>query len=292
MIEGFPLPNFDFDDDDNLGPDFDSPLAINESDSYMDEQLCKEFGLLINEPIRSTGNSTVYSVESTSDGRFYAVKITVHKKQVHDEFEKRAKLPDSPYLVKTISLNESSTKSLLKMELCEEGDIHDLFFDETAIWVMIHDIGEALYQIHSHGWMHLDVSPGNILVTHDAFKLADFGTLTPIDKFEEGSEGAGPYCSPETLAFPYGDPVGTATDIFSFGVVLLEAVSHQKAPRGGCNNYVKLRKGEIQLGSAPYKTEMSNQLMSLINSMLAPSPKDRPTSEDILMHPHVQNPFL
>ena len=293
MLAGFPLPNFDLDeDDDNIPSEIDSPLKSPQMDQYYDRKLCQEFGIILNDSIRCTGNSTVYAAQSSYDGNIYAVKITEHKKQVKDEYEKRGRLPDSPYLVKTISLTESPKKSLLKMELCEEGDIQGLYFDEMSIWVMIHDIGEALYQIHSHGWIHLDVSPGNILVTHDAFKLADFGTLTPIGRFEEGCEGAGPYCSPETLAFPYGEPVGTATDIFSFGIVLLEAASHQKAPRGGCNNYVKLRKGELKLGDSHYKTDMSLQLIALINAMLSPSPQDRPSSDDILMHPHVQNPYF
>ncbi|KAH0793837.1 CAMK family protein kinase [Histomonas meleagridis] len=100
----------------------------------------------------------------------------------------------------------------------------------------------ALQILHSHELMHLDVSPGNILMTNDGhFKLADFGTLTKINHFTEGDEGAGPYVSPEALAYPNGiHLVTTATDIFlvleSF---LMEAVTGKNAPRGGSQSYAK-----------------------------------------------------
>ena len=150
---------------------------------------------------------------------------------------------------------------------------------------MIHDIGNALFQLHNSGWMHLDVSPGNILVADDVFKLADFGTLTMIGKFVEGNEGAGPFVSPEALAFPCGQfPVGAPTDIFSFGVVLLESISRQLAPRGGCDGYAKLRRGDIMLGSPGYPTNgCTEELVSFVNLMLSVNPNNRPTAADLVV---------
>ena len=288
----FPVPVLDFSDDsdnfDELPQMHIAPHVLNDVDS----QICQEVGLKILTPIRCTENSTVYNAESLNDNLMWAVKITEHKKQVQEEYEKRKNLPDSPYLVKTIALYTTPTKAILQMELCEEGDIQNMYFEETSIWYILHDIAEALYHLHSNGWMHLDVSPGNILSTENTYKLADFGTLMRIGTFEEGCEGAGPYCSPETLSFPSGPPVGPSTDIFSFGIVLFEAASHQRAPRGGCDGYVKIRSGTIKLGSSGYPCDMSEELITLINQMISQDPKDRPTIEDILMHPRVQNPCL
>ncbi|KAH0802951.1 CAMK family protein kinase [Histomonas meleagridis] len=142
----------------------------------------------------------------------------------------------------------------------------------------------ALQILHSHELMHLDVSPGNILMTNDGhFKLADFGTLTKINHFTEGDEGAGPYVSPEALAYPNGiHLVTTATDIFSFGVVLMEAVTGKNAPRGGSQGYAKLRKGEIGVGHGIYQTNCTPELRDLINSMMRPNPSERPSAEWIV----------
>jgi membrane-associated tyrosine/threonine-specific cdc2-inhibitory kinase len=145
----------------------------------------------------------------------------------------------------------------------------------------------ALTIIHHDGWMHLDVSPGNILMGKRFFKLADFGTLTKVGEFEEGMEGAGPYVSPECLSYPTGHPVTQQTDIFSFGLVLLEMATDVPAPRGGSSGYMKIRNGELKLGLAPYLTDYTDALVSLINGMIDHNPQNRPTSLDLCGIPEV-----
>ncbi|OHT04406.1 CAMK family protein kinase [Tritrichomonas foetus] len=283
---GFPVPDFDFDDDEPCQSMYNSiPSSLHTLTEDENRELCLKRDLVLTSdtPIRCTSNSAVYGARS-SDGSVWAVKITEHKRRVKKEYNKRMKVQDSPFLVKTIKKYDSPTKALLQMELCSQGDIAQFPFDENSVWKMIYDIGNALHQLHSAGWMHLDVSPGNILVTENMFKLADFGTLTLIGQFVEGNEGAGPFVSPEALAYPCGQyPVGAPTDIFSFGVVLLESISKQLAPRGGCDGYAKLRKGEIGLGSPGYPTMgCSNELVSFVNSMLSVNPKARPAAADLI----------
>ena len=96
-------------------------------------------------------------------------------------------------------------------------------------------------------------------MTYDKnFMLADFGKLKRINNFSEGDEGAGPYVSPEALTFPYGKyAVTSATDIFGFGVVLMEAALGKNAPRRGFKGYLRLRNGEIGHGSGIYKINCS-----------------------------------
>lgn len=285
MLEGFPVPDFDFDDD-PVRSTYASVDIASQSISCEDyEEFCEKSGIVLasSTPLRCTSNSVVFSAESVNGNKQYAIKITPHKHRVHEEYDKRNLVTDSPYIVKTISLSESPTKALLKIELCELGDISNYTFTEDDIWKMIHDIGTALKHLHSQGWIHLDVSPGNILITNDCFKLADFGTLTKIGEFEEGNEGAGPFVSPEALAFPCTDfEVGPPTDIFSFGVVLFECASQQAAPRGGCPGYSKIRNGEILLGQGSYPCEHSQELIDLINMMLAVDPAERPTAEQLV----------
>ena len=185
---GFPLPDFEFSDDDSIVTiPYSIPSSLHTlSKEETQELLTKNHLALQSEtPLRCTSNSAVYAAIS-DDGNEWAVKITEHKRRVKDEYNKRKKLQDSPYLVKTIALYESTTKALLQMELCIQGDITQFEFTEGLIWKLIFDIGTALNELHSSGWIHLDVSPGNILVSSDMFKLADFGTLTPIGEFVEG----------------------------------------------------------------------------------------------------------
>lgn len=237
---------------------------------------------LLNSPIRRTNNSSVY-VAKSNDGMLWAAKVTRYKNRAKDEYNKRKQIKDSPYLVKTIAFFEDSSNALLQMELSHEGDITNFHFIEASEWKLIFDIGNALYQLHNAGWMHLDVSPGNILIFGNLFKLADFGKLKLIGQFKEGDEGAGPFVSPEALAYPTGPQVGAPTDIFSFGVVLLEIISGNSAPRGGFDGYEELRKGQLMLGSPGYPDNCSDELKSVVNAMISVNPNSRPTASDLVI---------
>jgi membrane-associated tyrosine/threonine-specific cdc2-inhibitory kinase len=289
MLEGFPVPDFSSEDDPIA---YTVPFYACRRQFLTDaeyDSLCTSQGIVIDQlsPIKCTGNSTVYSACSPSDGKKFAVKVTDHKNRMASEFDKRKQIRDSPYLLRSISLKESPTKSMLKMELCENGDLRNRKLSEDEIWKLIHDVSMALVIIHHDGWMHLDVSPGNILIGKRFFKLADFGTLAKVGEYEEGMEGAGPYVSPECLDYPTGYPVTQQTDILSFGLVLLEAVTDIPAPRGGSNGYVKIRNGEWKLGIPPYVCDCSEELIDVINSMLDHNPDNRPTSLDLCGIPRV-----
>lgn len=93
----------------------------------------------------------------------------------------------------------------------------------------------AVQYAHEHLVVHRDLKPGNILVSGDGtVKLLDFGIAKLVDPTSLGDEtltrtGALPmtaaYASPEQLR---GEPVSTASDIYSLGVVLYELVAGQR----------------------------------------------------------------
>lgn len=89
----------------------------------------------------------------------------------------------------------------------------------------------AVAYAHKNLVVHRDLKPSNILVGADGQpKLLDFGiakVLSPDELEEEGSRTISPaltpsYASPEQLR---GEPVTTATDIYSLGVVLYRLLS-------------------------------------------------------------------
>jgi serine/threonine protein kinase len=282
MSLGLPVPDFGSDDD---PADFCTPcctpLSSRVSTLTRDEyhELCEVRGLQFQSksPIRCTGNSGVYRAVA-QDGTVFAAKVTIHKERALQEFKKRTTIDDSPFLVQSVNFFETSTKALLLMEFCADGDITSSKLSEDVVWQLIHNIANALAIVHAAGWMHLDISPGNILRANGLFKLADFGTLTQIGKFQQGNEGSGPYVSREALEFPQGHAVSPQTDIFSFGVVLLEVLTGRYAPRGGFSGYRKLREGQIGLKSRGYECNCSRELAGLVNAMLAVDPSQRPTA--------------
>ena len=96
-------------------------------------------------------------------------------------------------------------------------------------------LADAVSFAHRHLLVHRDLKPSNVLVTRDGqVKLLDFGIAKALDPFESAgpeqtAAGQRPftphYASPEQVR---GEPVGTATDIYSLGVLLYVMLTGQR----------------------------------------------------------------
>ena len=284
MDPGIPLPDFDFDDLALMSFSSSiqtSPTIIHTGATDVVEAF--GFTLASAQPIKSTVNCSIYTATSGDGQSIVALKVSRNKARLFHEFENRTLLPESPYLVSSHDIYETATSAMIEMELCQRGDIHGKQLTESDCWRLARDIGSALDAIHSAGFVHLDVSSMNILMGDTCFKLCDFGTVIEEGQFASGCEGAGPYASPEVLAFPAQD-VTYATDIFSLGVVLLEVASGFYAPRGGDRRYKDLRNGHLKLGGSEYECEFSREFIAMVNAMIDPDPMQRPDASQVVQN--------
>jgi serine/threonine protein kinase len=145
-----------------------------------------------------------------------------------------------------------------------------------------HDLSEGLHYLHEAGFLHRDIKPANVLLAdRDAGKrlrgkLADFGIASLLGggQHEEFVTGTAAYLSPEVVEDR--DP-GPASDVYSLGLVLLEALTGRVAFPGRIEEsaFARLdRDPEIPAGEFP------DGLRVLLHAMTARDPAARPTPEE------------
>ncbi|MFC0503214.1 serine/threonine-protein kinase [Micromonospora costi] len=149
------------------------------------------------------------------EARAAAQLVHPHVTSVHDYGE--AVAPDG------------SITSFVVMELLA-GERLDLRLTAGALpWAEAVGIGvqvaDALAAAHRLGIVHRDVTPANVMITPAGAKILDFGIATRIgapDEDEDGGTfGTPAYVAPERLD---GAPAQPATDVYSLGVLLYEAL--------------------------------------------------------------------
>src|SRR6516164_7016193 len=125
----------------------------------------------------------------------------------------------------------------LVMEFVDGKPIKGPLPVEEAVRLAV-QMASALEEAHSRGILHRDLKPGNILVTsRGTVKLLDFGLAKLTGEDTEATQtiegtvlGTAAYMSPEQAQ---GKPLDERSDVFSFGAVLYEMLSSQRAFRGG-----------------------------------------------------------
>lgn len=96
-------------------------------------------------------------------------------------------------------------------------------------------LADVLAHVHGRGLVHRDVTPANVLLDrHRCPRLADFGLARRLDSAGDtapgGLVGTAAYLAPEQVR---GGDVGAAADVWSLGLVLLEAVTGRREYGGG-----------------------------------------------------------
>jgi serine/threonine-protein kinase len=113
----------------------------------------------------------------------------------------------------------------LKDELRRNGPL-----SKDRLLEVARQVGDALATAHVAGVIHRDLKPENLLITENGqVKLADFGIarVPNADLTKEGQFLGTPcYSAPETLR--QGE-YGEKSDLFSFGAVIYEAASGERA---------------------------------------------------------------
>ena len=147
--------------------------------------------------------------------------------------------------------------------------------DPTRVSDALGQVLRALTVLHAHGQAHCDLKPANILVDRsDRVVLLDFGMARGAhSRVSEGISGTPLYMSPEQVQ---GASAGPATDIYSLGVLLYEALAGARPFPGSpmASMRARLAGAPPRLPDGPYS--------ELVYRMMQVDPSARPTAQQLL----------
>ena len=142
---------------------------------------------------------------------------------------------------------------------------------------LVEQVAAALTVAHRAGVVHRDLKPANIMLDDDGNAyLADFGIAKVISSSMVGTQeniliGSPAYLSPEQIR---GEPVTSGSDIYSFGILLYEALTgHLPFPKD----------------LAP-STLLYRQLNTLLPSLLETRPDLPPTLDSVIQRATAKDP--
>ena len=183
----------------------------------------------------------------------------------------------------------------IAMELVD-GDaladiIHDSKADLKSLLGYLAQAADGLAKAHASGIVHRDLKPGNIMVSKDGYaKVLDFGLAKLVEKpaapdatlnvvtrqaltMEGMIVGTIGYMAPEQIL---GRPVDHRSDIFSFGCILYEAVTHQR-PFAADSQFEALQKivHEHPVAIESFVADAPLDLRQLVARCLAKNPDER-----------------
>ncbi|MHB8644570.1 MAG: Stk1 family PASTA domain-containing Ser/Thr kinase [Thermomicrobiales bacterium] len=185
------------------------------------------------------GMAVVYRGWDLVLNRVVAIKVLREQYATNDSFLARFRREaqsaaglSHPNIVNVYDVGRDGDTWYIVQELIDGTDLASLirqrgqFTVPDAIEVMA-QIAPAMDYAHSHGIIHRDVKPHNILIdTRGTAKVVDFGIakgINDIKMTDAGTAlGTAGYISPEQAT---GSPLTAASDLYSAGVVLYEMLT-------------------------------------------------------------------
>jgi len=165
---------------------------------------------------------------------------------------------------------------------------------------VIEQAARALAAAEASGVVHRDIKPSNVMLESDAtealtVKVIDYGVAKviapqaepPAEQTQAGFIGTPAFASPEQFAGAGQSRIDTRSDIYSLGVTFWYLLCGRTPFVGRTLEEIRAR----QTSGLPLEQlrnlHLPGPIVTLLKSMLAPDPKDRPqTARDLLSAVH------
>jgi len=240
------------------------------------------------------GMGEVYLAVDTKLDRKVAIKILRLDSLPEENLTKRllreaqaaAKL-DHANICAVYDVNEADSLTFIVMQyiegetLAEKMDRQPL--ELSTVVAVVEQAAEGLAEAHTHGVVHRDLKPQNLMITpRGQLKILDFGLAKQVytsDQVDADAStasmlstpgnvvGTMPYMSPEQLQ---GEPLDASSDIFSLGVIFYEMLAgkHPFKDKSAAVTISRIILGE-PIPTEQFQANVSPELQALLNKMLS-----------------------
>ncbi|HBB97492.1 MAG TPA: hypothetical protein DC054_19090, partial [Blastocatellia bacterium] len=216
----------------------------------------------IRSKIGEGGMGEVYLAEDLQLHRKVALKVLPPEVAANSDRMRRFKQEaqaaaalNHPNIAHIYEIGESDGTNFIAMEFVDGQTLREAIFGQTDLRKLLRHlqhVAEGLAKAHAAGIVHRDLKPDNVMITRDGHaKILDFGLAKLIDtqRLSSTSSDMATAIMPQQQSQP-GTVLGTVgymspeqaqgriseidhrSDIFSFGCMLYEAVTGQKAFAG------------------------------------------------------------
>ncbi len=158
---------------------------------------------------------------------------------------------------------------------------------------ILRDVARALSYAHSHGVVHRDIKPDNVLLSHGAAVVTDFGIAKAVSAARAGTEsgtltqtgtsiGTPAYMAPEQVA---GDPnIDHRADLYAWGCVAYELLAGEPPfVRQPPHQVLAAHIGEQPVPIASRRAQVPAGLAHLVMRCLEKDPAARPPNADAIL---------
>lgn len=258
-------------------------------------------------PIGRGGMGSVYLARHTKLGREVALKVLASHRladaRMRDRFEAEMLAVgrlSHPNIVTAHDAREVNGTAVLVTEFVSGMDLGQLLQRTGTLCVadaceIVRQIAVALSYTHQQGFVHRDIKPSNVMLSSSGeVKLLDLGLARLQYGEHSGAEitgtgqamGTADYVAPEQVTD--SKTVSIRADIYSLGCTLFKLLTG-RAPFADGQHTTAFAKMTAHVSTAPpslsnLQPNAPQGLVSLVDSMLAKDPGDRPqTPEQVVL---------
>jgi len=263
----------------------------------------------IRSKIGEGGMGEVYLAQDTKLDRKVALKIlpaeVASNRDRMERFVREAKAAaalNHPNIAHIYEIGEADDLNFIAMEFIDGQTLREMIHgrqtDLTKLLRHLQHVADGLAKAHAAGIVHRDLKPDNVMITRDGHaKILDFGLAKLIEPRQSSSASGEPseqatailqqhstpgvvlgtvgYMSPEQAQGKTKE-IDHRSDIFSFGCMLYEAVTRQKAFTG--KDTIDTLNRIIREPFTPitdFRPDAPNHLQRIVRRCLAKDPEDR-----------------